>query len=164
MTTASGPVRYGAWSKDKQGWFLGLSGGAWVAILLGGLPVLLAAGAHLWTLALGWVPIWGVLIVLVAVPVRGRSAFRWLLDSLFRAVGVVMRWSDWQSKAAGGVVEDFDEADLPGVLSGIRTHDGPPFGPLLARELRRRHPRRGDKWYLDEGSCQLERVSAISLV
>jgi putative transposase len=23
------------------------------------------------------------------------------------------------------------------------------FGPLLARELRRRHPRRGDKWYLD---------------
>src|SRR5258708_19894740 len=24
------------------------------------------------------------------------------------------------------------------------------FGPLLARELRRRYPRRGDKWYLDE--------------
>ena len=24
------------------------------------------------------------------------------------------------------------------------------FGPLLACELRRRHPRRGDKWYLDE--------------
>jgi putative transposase len=24
------------------------------------------------------------------------------------------------------------------------------FGPLLAGELRRRHPRRGDKWYLDE--------------
>ncbi len=24
------------------------------------------------------------------------------------------------------------------------------FGPLLATELRRRHPRRGDKWYLDE--------------
>ena len=24
------------------------------------------------------------------------------------------------------------------------------FGPLLATELRRRNPRRGDKWYLDE--------------
>lgn len=24
------------------------------------------------------------------------------------------------------------------------------FGPLLASELRRRHPRRGDKWFLDE--------------
>ena len=44
-----------------------------------------------------------------------------------------MRWTDWQSKAAAGTVENFDEADLPGVLSGIRTHDGPPFGPLLAR-------------------------------
>ena len=44
-----------------------------------------------------------------------------------------MRWTDWQSKAAAGTVEKFDEADLPGVLSGIRTHDGPPFGPLMAR-------------------------------
>lgn len=44
-----------------------------------------------------------------------------------------MRWSDWQSKAAAGTATDLSEADLPGVLSGIRTHDGPPFGPLLAR-------------------------------
>jgi hypothetical protein len=44
-----------------------------------------------------------------------------------------MGWTDWQSKAAAGVVEKFGEADLPGVLSGIRTHDGPPFGPLLSR-------------------------------
>ena len=129
----AGPVRYGAWSKDKQGWFLGLGGGSWITILLGGLPLLIAAGAHQWLLALGWMPAWAVLIVLVAVPVRGRSAFRWALDSLFRCVGVVMRWTDWQSKTAAGTVEKFDEADLPGVLSGIRTHDGPPFGPLLAR-------------------------------
>ncbi|MCW2530152.1 MAG: conserved rane protein of unknown function [Pseudonocardiales bacterium] len=128
-----GPIRYGAWSRDRRGWFLGLSGGAWVTILLGGLPLLLAAGAHRWLLALGWTPLWAVLIVLVAVPVRGRSALRWALDSLLRGVGVVMGWTDWQSKAAAGTVEDFDEADLPGVLSGIRSHDGPPFGPLLAR-------------------------------
>ena len=133
MTAPAGPIRYGSWSKDKQGWFLGLGGGAWITILLGGLPLLLAAGAHAWLLALGWTPVWAVLIVLVAVPVKGRSAFRWALDSLFRSVGIVMRWTDWQSKAAAGTVENFDEADLPGVLSGIRTHDGPPFGPLLAR-------------------------------
>ena len=126
-------VRYGAWSKDKQGWFLGLSGGAWVVILVGGLPLLLAIGSHAWLLALGWMPVWVVLIVLVAVPVRGRSAFRWVTDSVFRCIGVVMGWTDWQSKAPAGVVEKFDEADLPGVLSGIRTHDGPPFGPLLSR-------------------------------
>ena len=36
MSAPAGPVRYGAWSKDKQGWFLGLGGGAWITILLGG--------------------------------------------------------------------------------------------------------------------------------
>ena len=135
MTAPAGPVRYGAWSRDKQGWFLGLGGVSWIAILLGGLPVLVAAGAHRWLLALVWVPVWAVLIVLVAVPVRGRSALRWALDSLLRCVGVVMRWTDWQSKAAAGTVTKFDEVDLPGVLSGIRTHDGPPFGPLMARPV-----------------------------
>ncbi|HEX8093486.1 SCO6880 family protein [Jatrophihabitans sp.] len=131
--TEAGPIRYGGWSKDKQGWFLGLGGGAWITILLGGLPLLTAAGTHQWLLALGWLPAWAVLIVLVAVPVRGRSALRWAADSLLRCVGVVLGWADWQSKAAAGTIENFDEADLPGVLSGIRTHDGPPFGPLLAR-------------------------------
>jgi hypothetical protein len=82
---------------------------------------------------LGWTPAWAVLIVLVAVPVKGRSALRWGLDSVLRRFGMVMRWTEWQSRAAAGLVEDLDEADLPGVLSGIRTHDGPPFGPLLAR-------------------------------
>lgn len=133
MSAAAGPVRYGAWSKDKQGWFMGLSGGAWVTILLAGLPLLLAVNQHAWPFAALWVPIWAVVVVLVAVPVRGRPAIRWARDSLTRSFGVVMRWTDWQSKAAAGTVEKFDDADLPGVLSGIRTHDGPPFGPLMAR-------------------------------
>ena len=126
-------VRYGGWSKDRQGWFLGLSGGAWIVIIAGGLPALLAAGAHRWPLALGWLPVWGVLIVAVAVPVRGRPALRWVIDCLYRAVGIVAGRSHWQSRAATGTVDRLAEADLPGVLSGIRTHDGPPFGPLLAR-------------------------------
>jgi hypothetical protein len=133
MSTESGPVRYGAWSKDKQGWFMGLSGGAWVTILLNGLPLLLAINAHAWLFLAAWLLVWAVVIVLVAVPVRGRPAIRWAKDSLVRCFGAVMRWTDWQSKAAAGTVENFDEADLPGVLSGIRTHDGPPFGPLMAR-------------------------------
>ncbi len=133
MTAPARPVRYGSWSKDRQGWFLGLGGGAWAGIGLAGLPLLLAAGAQRWLLALGWAPVWAVLIVLVAVPVRGRSAFQWALDCLRRWTGVVMGWTDWQSKAVAGTAEDLDEADLPGVLSGIRTHDGPPFGPLLVR-------------------------------
>jgi hypothetical protein len=133
VSAEAGPVRYGAWSKDKQGWFLGLSGGAWIAILLAGLPLLLAINAHAWPVAGLWVPLWAVVIVLVAVPVRGRSASRWAKDSSICWFGVVMRWTDWQSKAAAGAVEKFHEADLPGVLAGIRAYDGPPFGPLMAR-------------------------------
>ena len=133
MSAPAGPVRYGGWAKDRQGWFLGLRGGGLVTILIGGLPLLLAAGAHKWLLALAWIPVWATLIVLVAVLVKGRSALRWAIDSLYRGTGVAMHWTDWQSKAAAGTVEDFDEADLPGVLSGIRTHDGPPHGPTLSR-------------------------------
>lgn len=129
------PIRYGAWSRDQQGWFLGLGGAAWVTILLGGLPCLLAAGAHAWFFALGWAPVWAVLIVLVAVPVRGRSALRWMSDAVLRCFGIAIGWSDWQSKAAAGTVENFAQADLPGVLSGIRSHDGPPFGPFHARPV-----------------------------
>ena len=127
------PVRYGAWSTDKQGLFLGLSGGSIVTIGLGGVPLLIAAGARQWLLALGWLPIWAGVIVLAAVPVRGRPAARWARDCLLRSVGAVLGWTDWQSRAAAGTVDNFDEADLPGVLSGIRTYDGPPFGPLLIR-------------------------------
>jgi hypothetical protein len=129
----SDQIRYGSWSKDRQGWFLGFSGGAWITILIAGMPVLLAMGIHAWGFAFAWLPVWGLIVALVVIPVRGRSAFGWARDSLVRAYGIARGWSDWQSHAAAGTVDDFDEADLPGVLSGIRTHDGPPYGPLLAR-------------------------------
>src|SRR3954470_9396693 len=98
----AGPIHYGSWSKDRQGWFLGLGGGTWVVIGLGGLPLLLGAGSSTGFLALGGAPVWAVLIVLVAVPVRGRSAFQWALDCLRRWTGVFMGWTEWQSKAVAG--------------------------------------------------------------
>lgn len=129
----SAPVRYGGWSKDKQGWFLGLSGGALITIAVSGMPLLVAIGTHNWLVALGWLPIWAAVTALAAIPVKGRPALRWAVDSIYRVIGAGMGWSSWQSKIAGGTVEDFDEVDLPGVLAGIRTHDGPPFGMLLTR-------------------------------
>jgi hypothetical protein len=135
VTAPAGPIRYGSWSKDKPGWLGGLSAEAWIAVGVAGLPMLLAAGAQRWSFALGWAPVWAVMAVLVAVPVRGRSTFRWCLDWSHRSVGAAMGWTDWQSHAAAGTASELDEADLPGVLSGIRTHDGPPFGPLLARPV-----------------------------
>src|SRR4051794_41724670 len=106
--------------------------------------MLLAAGTSRWLLALGWAPVWAVLIVLVAVPVRGRSALHWAFGWVRRWAGTALGWTDWQSKAVAGTAQDLEEADLPGVLSGIRTHDGPPFGPLLTRPAivadHREHP------------------------
>lgn len=46
-----------------------------------------------------------------------------------------MRWTPWQSRAAAGTVPDLRQVDLPGVLAGISTHDGPPYGPLQARPV-----------------------------
>jgi hypothetical protein len=126
-------TRYGAWSRDRHGWFLGLSGAAWVTIIGSALPMLLFVGVHAWALAAAWCPMWAVVVVLVAVPVRGRSALRWAADSLNCAIGGVLGWTGWQSKAAAGLVDDPAEADLPGVLSGIRVYDGPAHGPMLRR-------------------------------
>lgn len=129
----SRPVRYGGWSKDRHGWLFGLSGAAWCIVITAGLPALLGVGTRRWLLVAGWLPVWAVLIVLVAVPVRGRSAASWLRDVCLRAIGVVTGWSQWQSHAAAGAAEDAQQADLPGVLAGIRVHDGPAFGALLSR-------------------------------
>jgi len=133
MTTETAAVRYGGWSRDREGWFLGLPGGTVIAIAVGGLPELAAVGAHTWLFAVAWLPVWSLVIVLAVVPVRGRPAARWGLDSLHRAVGVALGWADFQSRAAAGTATDLTEADLPGVLSGVRTHDGPPTGPVLSR-------------------------------
>ena len=128
-----GAVRFGDWSKDSHGWLFGLSGGACATVLIGGLPALLAIGTRQWLFALGWLPVWATVSAGVCVPVRGRSSARWVLDATYRAVGTVAGWTSWQSRAAAGDLADPAAADLPGVLSGIRTHDGPPFGALLHR-------------------------------
>ncbi len=132
-SSGAAPIRYGDWSRDRQGWLFGLSGAACVSVLLAGLPVLLAVGSREWLLVLGWLPVWALISLAVCVPVRGRSAGRWAVDASLRAVGVVAGWSSWQSRAAAGELTDPAEADLPGVLAGIRTHDGPPLGALLRR-------------------------------
>ena len=46
-----------------------------------------------------------------------------------------MGWTVFGSRAGAGTADDLSEADLPGVLAGIRTHDGPPFGQLFTRPV-----------------------------
>src|SRR6266516_4176005 len=97
-------TEYSDYAKDRSGWFFGLSG---------------------LQLAL--------LVAVTTVPVRGRSAAQWLLAITCHAFGGLMGWTHWQSKVAAGTVSDLDEADLPGVLAAVQTHDGPPFGHTMTR-------------------------------
>lgn len=133
----SGPasLRYGGWAAERPGRFLGLPASGWAVVVAGLLPVLAAAAAHRLALAALLLPAWAAVSGLVAVPVRGRPAARWCADLLLCALGRAAGWTDWQSDAAAGRAADPDQADLPGVLSGIRTHDGPPYGPGLGRPV-----------------------------
>ena len=128
-------VRYGDYSKDVSGWFLGMTGAQLALVTAAGVPALLALNAQAWLLFAGWLPVWAVLTVLLLVPVRGRPAGRWLRDLLLHAIGARMGWTVFASRVAAGGVEDLSVADLPGVLAGIRAHDGPPHGQLLTRPV-----------------------------
>ena len=127
------PTVYTQFAKDRHGWFFGLTGPQLAAAVVGGLPELAAINAHDWTLVLGWLPIWALLVGLIVVPVAGRPAARWLADLTVFAVGDLFGWTGWQSRTAAGLAVGEGEADLPGVLAGVRVHDGPPYGHSQAR-------------------------------
>jgi hypothetical protein len=127
--------RYGDYSRDVSGWFLGMTGAQLALVALSGMPALLALNAQAWGLFFGWLPVWALLAAVLLVPVRGRAAGRWFADLLLHAIGVLMGWTAFGLRAASGTADDLAEADLPGVLAGIRTHDGPPFGQLFDRPV-----------------------------
>lgn len=129
----SSTVEYADYAKDRSGWFFGLSGLQLTLLIVTGLPELAALNSQNWPVVLGWLPVWGLVYVLVAVPVRGWSAAQWLVALISYAVGGLMGWTRWQSKVAAGTAVDFTQADLPGVLAAVQTHDGPPFGHSMTR-------------------------------
>lgn len=124
---------YGDYMRDRTGWFFGLTGIQLSLLLVAGIPVWVAVNGARWGWLALWLPLWGLATLLVVVPVRGWSAAQWLGLLCAHALGGLMGWTHWQSKAAAGTAADLDEADLPGVLAGIAIHDGPPYGHLLTR-------------------------------
>ncbi|SFE43566.1 SCO6880 family protein [Blastococcus tunisiensis] len=128
-------VRYGDYSRDVSGWFLGMTGTQLALVTFAGMPALLALNAQAWGLFVVWLPVWALLAAVLLVPIRGRAAGRWFGDLCLYAIGGAMGWTFFGSRAASGTAEDLSEADLPGVLAGIRTHDGPPYGQLFTRPV-----------------------------
>jgi len=128
---------YGASAtRDRQGWFFGLTGPQVFAMLAAAFPCWMAMAVGQWVSLLGLVPVWVLVTVLVCLPIRGWSAFQWIGVLVRHVAGVAFGWSAFQSKAAAGVLDLGDgradpgeagEADLPGILAGIEIHDGPPM-------------------------------------
>ena len=66
-------TRYGDYSRDVSGWFLGMTGAQLALVTLAGVPALLALNAQTWGLLLVWLPVWALLAAVLLVPVRGRA-------------------------------------------------------------------------------------------
>ena len=145
--SANTAVTYEGWRRERLGAFAGLTGAQVCLVGVLALPVLVAMGRSRWLQVAELLPVTLVGMALVAIPVRGRPAARWLVDlglfHLARATG----WSRWRSTAATGAAtpDELAQADLPGVIAGLRTHDGPPFGPLGSRVCLLQDPRSG-RW------------------
>ena len=125
---------YGEYTRDRVGLFFGLTGVQLGILVAAGVPALWALQRRRWGLLAGV----GARLGGGAGPGRRsrsgaarRPAGCW--PRLAYAVGAVLRWTRWRSRAATGRRTDLDEPDLPGVLAGIRVHDGPPQGPTNTR-------------------------------
>ncbi|MEO7844422.1 MAG: SCO6880 family protein [Nocardioides sp.] len=125
---------YGASAtRDRHGFFFGLTG---VQVLLvggAGFPVWLAMAVGEWLAVLVLVPAWALVSGLVCVPIRGWSAAQWIGVLGRHFLGRATGWTRWQSRAAAGEIDDPGEADLPGVLASITIHDGPPLSGTTTR-------------------------------
>ena len=124
---------YSDYSRDRIGWFFGVSGSQLALLAASALPVIISLQDGAWMAALGFSAMWLLVLVITVVPVHGRSATGWFLASTAFAIGGLARWTRWRSKASTGQIENLTEADLPGVLNGVDVHDGPPQGPELLR-------------------------------
>ncbi|MBS2936971.1 PrgI family protein [Nocardioides sp. J2M5] len=124
---------YADYQRDRIGWFFGLSGGQLMFLALASLPAFWAISSGAWFSAFLFALVWLFLLGITVIPVRGRSATGWVFASSMYAVGGLLGWTSFRAKAAQGRAEDLDTPDLPGVLQGIKFHDGPPHGSQLQR-------------------------------
>jgi hypothetical protein len=129
---------YGASARrDRHGWFLGLTGAQLTLLMTAAVPAWLAMAVGRWVALLVLVPGWIIVALLTTVPIRGWSAAQWIGVLTRHAIGSARGWTTWRAAAATldpfAAEEEVDQADLPGILAGIRLHDGPPLTGRLER-------------------------------
>ena len=124
---------YSEYAKDRQGYFFGLTGTQLVILLAAGVPALWALNRQQWSTLGAAVAGWALVAVLVVVPIGGRSAIGWAVAAAGFTVGRMARWTRFRSRAAAGKAGELAVPDLPGVLSQVAVHEGPPQGSDLTR-------------------------------
>lgn len=124
---------YDSYRRDRSGWFLGISGTKAATLAIAAIPILIALsrGAILGVLA--FTAAWVLIAVLTLVTMHGRSSFGWLCALTAFTIGSVAGWTTFRSRAARGAVLDPEVPDLPGRMSAVEIHDGPPAGPSQSR-------------------------------
>lgn len=120
-------------SRERQGWFFGLTGPQTILVLACAFPAWLAMSVGAWTALLVLLPAWLLAVALICVPVRGWSAAQWIGVLVRHLIGRAAGWTTFESRAAAGDLDDPAQADLPGVLAGMQIHDGPPMAGRLMR-------------------------------
>lgn len=136
-------VVYSDYSKDRNGWMFGLTTWQGVSVAVSVLPMFIAISQQAWASA-GLGLLGSALVIgLVVVPVRGRSAVAWVAATLSFTLGTLAGWTRFRSRAAKGRADDPDKVDLPGVVGGIEIHEGPPTGMIGSRvAIIQNHPAR----------------------
>lgn len=135
--------------RERIGVVAGLPMGTMLAMLLIELPAVLAFSQGRYLLGGVWTAIWLVAVLLVAVPLRGRSAWTWMWQMLAWLVGRATGMSAWVSRASEGDVnaDNVDELDLPGALQHVELVDGPPLPAIGLRQPCILHDKRdGGSW------------------
>lgn len=124
---------YNDFTPAKIGFFFGLSGVQLATIVVVSLPIFYSIQEQAWWAVLQMLALWIAITILVAVPVRGRSATGWLTATIAYGVGGAMSRTRFRSRVATGQDTELDRPDLPGVLASIEIHEGPPIGPSQER-------------------------------
>ena len=87
---------YADYTRDRIGWFFGISGGQLVFLAIASLPMFWALSQGAWLSALLLAGIWAFVLLVTIVPVHGRSATGWLRWPRIPTSKCVIRWpSPW---------------------------------------------------------------------
>lgn len=134
---------YSDYSRARIGFFFGLSGWQLAVLAVAVLPLAVAVSNKAWATAGMFALAWALVAVVTALPARGRSVTGWLSATVLMAVGGLAGWTRFRARASQGAGIAAAKADLPGVMTGIEVHEGPPFGPTYRRiALIQNHTRR----------------------